>query len=241
MPGPPTTPTYTQVPPNSTGNKIDGDQLTVSGNTVVRQNVCIADPNSPSGVASVDPVSGVSMNLMAVSGVLLNAETKGSQSSPAFLPVMDAKDSGRTTLSIYLSRQAGSASETLATSLNIVATGTTYASGFYTVSTGKIFRMQMFSATILSSGATSAYGLARVRATSGTISSGSPVYVNLDIGAFYGTVSGGVDQGASGVGQADQIFIPDGMEFPAGTKIGISYIMNTANSMLTAQIIGFEY
>lgn len=51
-----TTPNYVQVPPNSTGLKIDTSEVTTAaGNVVERQNVVIADPANPAGLLSLGP------------------------------------------------------------------------------------------------------------------------------------------------------------------------------------------
>ena len=48
------TPNYVQVPPNSTGLKIDTSEVTTAaGNVVERQNVVLADPTDPQGVGRV--------------------------------------------------------------------------------------------------------------------------------------------------------------------------------------------
>jgi len=44
---------YVQVPPNSSGLKIDTSEITVGGNTVERQRIVIADPSNGSNFLSV--------------------------------------------------------------------------------------------------------------------------------------------------------------------------------------------
>jgi hypothetical protein len=44
---------YIQVPPSSTGLKVDTNEVTVNANVVERQSVCLADPVTPANVANV--------------------------------------------------------------------------------------------------------------------------------------------------------------------------------------------
>lgn len=65
--------TYTQVPPDSTGDKIDGSPITQPGypedglggsqasNVVVRQRVTIGDPAEPASLARVTGKGGLSV------------------------------------------------------------------------------------------------------------------------------------------------------------------------------------
>lgn len=48
-----TTPSFVQVPPDSTGKKIDNVQVVVGANTVDRQVIVLADPADPAGYVSV--------------------------------------------------------------------------------------------------------------------------------------------------------------------------------------------
>lgn len=53
---------FIQIPPNSTGLKVDTNELTVNGNVVERQSICIADPLVSGAVASVYSGVGASLN-----------------------------------------------------------------------------------------------------------------------------------------------------------------------------------
>lgn len=55
---PPTASTV-QVPPQSTGKKVDTNSLTRGANTVERQNISIADPTTAAALAAVEAVGGV--------------------------------------------------------------------------------------------------------------------------------------------------------------------------------------
>jgi hypothetical protein len=53
-------PDIVQLPPNSTGQKIDCETLTVSSNTVLRQNIIVADPSTAGALSAVKNSAAVS-------------------------------------------------------------------------------------------------------------------------------------------------------------------------------------
>jgi hypothetical protein len=56
---------YVQVPPNSTGLKIDTSEVTTAaGNVVERQNVVIADPAVPTQMADVTPLNALAVDVV---------------------------------------------------------------------------------------------------------------------------------------------------------------------------------
>lgn len=57
------TDTFVRVAPDSTGARIDAGQLSVGGNTVARQRIVIASDSVAGGVAPVDSVTGLSVNV----------------------------------------------------------------------------------------------------------------------------------------------------------------------------------
>lgn len=48
-----------QVPPQSTGKKVDTNSMTRSAATVERQNICVADPTTPAAIVAVEALGGV--------------------------------------------------------------------------------------------------------------------------------------------------------------------------------------
>jgi hypothetical protein len=51
---------YVQVPPNSSGSKIDTSELVVNGNTVERQRIVLADPLQAGNLLSVGADGSIS-------------------------------------------------------------------------------------------------------------------------------------------------------------------------------------
>lgn len=66
------TPNYVQVPPNSSGLKIDTSEITTAaGNIVERQNIVIADPSNPLQMADVTMANALAVDLSGMQGVSL--------------------------------------------------------------------------------------------------------------------------------------------------------------------------
>lgn len=175
-------------------------------------------------------------NIAQVGGVTISATAKGTQGTN-FVPIQNAKDSGRTFLSLTLDRVAGVTSEALAT-MAINKGGTTSSATTYTVTTGKTLRIQAMFFACLPSSTTAPFGRVRLRAVNGTVTVSSPIIITLDSGnplASATTVAGGGSDGA-------EIFsIPDGLEIPSAWQIGISQIMNATTTTVSVTLIGYEY
>ena|ERR1700720_972690 len=59
------TPNYVQVPPNSTGLKIDTSEITTAtGNVVERQNVVISDPSNPTQLADITSLNALAVDIV---------------------------------------------------------------------------------------------------------------------------------------------------------------------------------
>ena len=54
---------YIQVPPDSTGNKVDTSEITVGSDSVNRQRIVIADDTTAAAVAPVSATDGLTVNL----------------------------------------------------------------------------------------------------------------------------------------------------------------------------------
>jgi hypothetical protein len=62
---------YVQVPPNSTGLKIDTSELAYGGNTVERQRIVLADPANALGIAKVSAAGFAAVDLVPVQLMIL--------------------------------------------------------------------------------------------------------------------------------------------------------------------------
>lgn len=107
------------------------------------------------------------------------------------------------------------------------------------VTTGKTFRVTSFCASYIAT-ATAGHAMVRLRAnTAGLVTIGSPIYRVLQVGA--GTPATGNSSTGSQVAA-----IPDGLEFPTGTGVGISVqgfngATAAAVGLVVAELSGYEY
>jgi hypothetical protein len=168
---------------------------------------------------------------------LLIGVAKNTQPSPElYVPVLDSKDSGRTYVTFYIDAIAGVTTEALATFTANVG-GTTSSGTTYTVPTGKTLRIQSMTATVEDNTTTTtsvSYGRFRLRCSTGTVASTSPILVNLAIPALLGS------QGL-GFGQSETMAIPDGLEIPAGSQLGISQTASVTTSLISVNVVAFYY
>jgi hypothetical protein len=133
--------------------------------------------------------------------------------------VQEMKDTGRTYIALVVNNVNSVTTEALM-SLSINKGGTTTTATNYTVTTGKIFRIQSFSGSCLESNTRI---IARA-VTTGTVTATSSILCAL------------TSTGES----ADQDF-PDGLELPAGSNIGITSISSATGNFVTAALVGYEY
>lgn len=217
------------------------DSVTVTGTVTAAQGAAGASAWKVDGSAVTQPVSGTvtanqggapwADNVTQVGGVAVAAAAKGTQGSN-FLPVQDAKDTGRTLVILTLDRVAGITSEALATmTINkggAVTTGTSYQ-----VTAGKTLRLQALLVTILDSTTTLSAGRVRVRSAASVLVT-SPVVIGTDQGNFTGTA-------AALAGQAVPVTIPDGLEIAAAQQVGISHLESGTTSTVSVCLIGYEY
>lgn len=188
--------------------------------------------------ATTQPVS-IAAGTNSIGTVVAPTITIGTQSSTGFM-VQNAKDAGRTPRSFFtLKAIVTTATDTLQSltgynnGSSVTATTTPAV-----VSTGKRFRVTSISLTYVAI-ATAGYAVVTLRAnTSGTVVIGSPAVCNWSIGATAAT---------AGVAQQMNVPIPDGLEFAAGTGIGISVCGYGATGTAAAvgyvhvSLQGFEY
>ncbi len=177
---------------------------------------------------TLDPNNNVNVNISDVAG---NAATaKGIQPNAA-IPTQDFKDSGRTYVILYVDRTTGSITEALVTmSINkggVLTTGTSY-----TVSAGKIFRIQSVNAEILNTTTVVNRVLIRVRSAASVLVT-SPI-VAMALASSQAALAT--------AGDTDPHSFPDGLEIAAGQQVGISQLANVATAgIVSAIIVGYEY
>jgi hypothetical protein len=143
------------------------------------------------------------------------------------------QDLNRTILCFNIDRIAGVTTEALST-FTINKGGTVTSGTTYTITNGKTLRITAVSATVLNTTTTTnTYGRIRFRSANPVLVS-SPILLNMDIPA--------VSQPATiGIGNNIVISIPDGLEIAGGQQIGITQIMNSTNSVVSINVVGFEY
>lgn len=178
--------------------------------------------------ATADVNGNLNVNISDVGG---NAATAKGVQPVAAIPTQDLKDSGRTSITLYADRVAGVAAEALMTlSINKAGTVTTGAS--YTVTNGKIFRIQSLNAEILNTTTVANRVLVRVRVAP-TVLVTSPI-VAMAMAAASAALA------ASGA--TDPHSYPDGIEIQGGQQIGVSQLSTvTTAGIVSVTIVGYEY
>ena len=166
-----------------------------------------------------------------VSGSSSPRMAKGSQAA-LFLPVQDAKDSGRTYVTLFADVIAGVTTEALA-SVSINIGGSVTSGTSYTVPAGKILRLTAINVTVKSTTTTAITGRVRVRSAA-TVAATSGVVMNVDVPNMTGTF-------AIGVGTNVAYSVPDGIEIAAGQQVGISQTMSSTSSTVSCFVTGFLY
>jgi len=184
-------------------------------------------PVSLSGVVATTQQGGTS-------GLTGDVQAKGIQGVNALM-TQDFKDSGRTYITISADRIAGITTEALITSLN-VNKGGSVTSGVtsYTVTAGKIFRITSFYVEVLNTTTVDNRVLVRARVNNGGVAVlASPVVLmNLASGPAALAAAGG----------SAFLSIPDGLEIPAGSGIGISQLCTvTTAGIVSVALVGYEY
>ena len=152
-----------------------------------------------------------------------------------YLAVQAPKDAGRTYISITADRIAGITTEALITTLTVNKAGTaTAGQTSYTVTAGKTFRLTSLYVEILNTTTVVNRVLVRVRVNSGgaAVLASPVVLMNLASGAAALAAAGG----------NQSVSIPDGLEIPAGSGIGISQLCTvTTAGIVSVTLVGYEY
>lgn len=167
------------------------------------------------------------------------AITKGTQGTTGYA-VQDLKDAGRAPVTYYMAIPVlATATDTLQSLTGTKANATVVATATPAVVTaGKTFRIQRMWATYIAT-ATSGYAIVRLRYnTAGVVAATSPILLHTAVGA-------GTPATANSVGIEDST-VPDGLEVPAGTGIGITVqgfaaATATAVGYVLCGVSGYEY
>lgn len=197
-----------------------------------------AAPGSTNGMSVVANAGG-GMFEPSVSVMPGPTLTKGTQQATGFM-TQDLKDAGRALVSYYtLIPVLTSATDTLQTLTGTKGNATVTATATPAVVTaGKTFRVQKVLASYVST-ATSGYAMVRLRYnTGGVVAITSPVMASAAVGNASPVT-------ANAVGMIE-VPIPDGLEFAAGTGIGVSVqgfaaVTATAVGYACVTVIGYEY
>jgi hypothetical protein len=118
------------------------------------------------------------------------------------------------------------------TSMTLNRNGTvTTSQTFYTVSTGKIFRLQSIAAQAQVGAASDPIFNIRANFAGGTVTTASPLLIPMILGAT-----------SSGSSNFVTINVAGGLELPSGATLGVSQVGgNTASTYGIFIIIGYEY
>lgn len=220
-----------QVASIPAGDNVVGRYKLTDGTSVaaVKAASTAAVAADPSAVVAFSPNSPVPLPTI----------TKATQGATG-VTTQDLKDAGRNPVTYYmLIPVLTSATDTLqsltGTKSGATVTATTTPA---VVTTGKTFRVSRFACAYIAT-ATAGYGIVRLRFnTAGVVAITSPIALTLAVGA--GTPA------TAGSANTEDAAIPDGIEFAAGTGVGISaqgFAAATATAVgyVFASITGYEY
>jgi hypothetical protein len=173
--------------------------------------------------------------------MLVVGTAKGTQATNQ-LPVQQPKDAGRNLSTLFMAAPVATTTTETLQSLTgykggAAVTATTTPA---VVTTGKTFRAQALVITYVATATTEGSVRVNLRAnTAGVVAIGSPLVFSTTVGH---------QGGAEIVGAASTVTIPlpDGMEFAAGTGIGLTAqgfvgTTATASGSVQASLIGYEY
>jgi hypothetical protein len=216
-------------------NEVSGTALSLGQGTMAASlPVALASNQSAVTVAQATPA-----NLTAT--VTPIALTKGTQGATGF-STQDLKDGGRNITNYFMAAQVASTTTETLQSLTgykggVAVTATTTPA---VVTTGKTYRIQRITMTSIAATAIGAIQVQLRANLAGVVAITSPVVDSWILG---GTTSTFV----AGDSETVEIEIPDGMEFPAGTGIGITVLgLNaagtaTATNFAKVSVAGYEY
>jgi hypothetical protein len=216
-------------------NEVSGTALSLGQGTMAASlPVALASNQSAVTVAQATPA-----NLTAT--VTPIALTKGTQGATGF-STQNLKDGGRNITNYFMAAQvASTTTETLQLLTGykggVAVTATTTPA---VVTTGKTYRIQRITMTSIAATTIGAIQVQLRANLAGVVAITSPVVDSWILGGTTSTL-------VAGDSEAVEIEIPDGMEFPAGTGIGITVLGLSATGTATAtnfakvSVAGYEY
>jgi hypothetical protein len=170
----------------------------------------------------------------ASSGATANLSVKGTQGTNA-LTTQDIHDAGRNSLTFYFDQLTGVTTEALGSMNSTKGFVAQTAGTTYTVTAGKTLRLQSLVITVRDTTTTLSTSRVRVRVnTSGTVVASSPIAYAVEVVNLPGTA-------AAGVGTAEAVDFPDGLEIPGGSQIGMSHIESSVSCTISVCLLGYEY
>lgn len=145
-------------------------------------------------------------------------------------PVRSLQDTARTAVVLSATAVASVTSEAMFT-LNIWKAGTVTTGTSYTVTTGKTFRIQaiQFGSRFATPSTTVTFASARFNLRSGSAITSPLVYGDSKMSA------------ANTPTPNSDLAIPDGIELPAASVVGVSHVDSAATLLLDLLIVGYEY
>lgn len=181
----------------------------------------------------ITTITGTGTLNVGISTIAPAGTAKGTQGG-TFLPVQNAKDSGRAMRVFTINYTTAPGTEGVATFTVNQGLNVTTSVSVYTVTSGKTLRLQAISAAALNSTTTQSNAKLRVR-TSTAASIASPVCIDLAFPAIAGTT-------VAALGTPSNMAIPDGLEIAAGQSIAISTLSSpTSSALVGCSLIGYEY
>jgi hypothetical protein len=186
-------------------------------------------PATPAGTNVIGHVIADTGSTTAVTS--LPAITKGTQGTTG-VSVQDLKDSGRTSILLFLDAVTGITTEALATmSINKGGVAQTAATS-YTVTAGKTLRISGMHTSVKNTSTVASDSRTRLRQAASSFSVSSPIVLLNEAGSVAAI--------ANAVG-TDDTSIPDGLEIAGGQIIGISHIESATTCTVSVVITGYEY
>jgi hypothetical protein len=229
-------------------NSTTNSWTTVSSLSASSVNQSITCMNPYGGATDVALVSTAAVTNTAVV-TLVNSNTpmrllegalssRGSASINGYVDVQEAKDTGRSYVAIVADGVTPAIAETVITFTKTVADTQTTGQTSYTITSGKLFRVQAICASFTAGAAANRVRVALRLNTGGACVAGSNILLPaIELAPNYGTATA-AEGGANGC-----VTIPDGLDITGnGTKaICLSENATAASGTLTANLIGFEY
>lgn len=181
---------------------------------------------------TLDPNNNLNVNISDVGG---NAATAKGVQPAAAIPTQDLKDSGRTKIILTLTKTTAITTEALVTLTIKKGDAATTTGTSYTVTAGKILRLQSMFLGITGTATTLTNTAIRLRegaASGGAVSVTSDIVTELEASMSAALATAGGQAWAG---------IPDGIEIVGGQQIGVSELSSSTSGVVTIVIIGYEY